>query len=129
MRSPIKSDDLNSHPQDSRNQQWVVSAAQAKQRIEQGATILDARTYLEWLVGHVPEAVHVNWKHFSQQQSPDKGKLLENLEILEQSFVTLVLAILDQSLSLVIRLTLGILVRRDESFGCYAPSVIKQPPF
>jgi len=75
---------LNSHPQDSRNQQWVVSAAQAKQRIEQGATILDARTYLEWLVGHVPEAVHVNWKHFSQQQSPDKGKLLENLEILEQ---------------------------------------------
>jgi thiosulfate/3-mercaptopyruvate sulfurtransferase len=75
---------LNSPAQDSRNQQWVVSAAQAKQRIEQGATILDSRTYLEWLMGHVPAAVHVNWKHFSQQQSPDKGKLLENLEILEQ---------------------------------------------
>ena len=84
MRSPIKSDDLNSPTQDSQNQQWVISAEQAKQRIEQGASILDSRTYLEWLMGHVPEAVHVNWKHFSQQQSPDKGKLLENLEILEQ---------------------------------------------
>jgi thiosulfate/3-mercaptopyruvate sulfurtransferase len=84
MRSPIKSDNLNSPTQDSQNQQWVISAEQANQRIEQGASILDSRTYLEWLMGHVPEAVHVNWKHFSQQQSPDKGKLLENLEILEQ---------------------------------------------
>jgi thiosulfate/3-mercaptopyruvate sulfurtransferase len=64
--------------------QWVVSAAQAKQQIEQGATLLDSRNRLEWLIGHVPSAVHVSWKQFSQQRSPYKGKLLENLEVLQQ---------------------------------------------
>jgi len=64
--------------------QWVVSAAQAKQLIEQGATILDSRHLLAWLIGHVPGAVHVSWQQFSQQQSPHKGKLIENLEVLEQ---------------------------------------------
>lgn len=64
--------------------QWVVSAAQAKQLIEQGATILDSRNVLLWLTGHIPGAVHVRWKQFSQQRSPNKGKLLENTEVLEQ---------------------------------------------
>ncbi len=63
---------------------WVVSAAQAKQLIEQGATILDSRNLVEWLIGHVLGAVHVSWKQFSQQRSPHKGKLLENLEVLQQ---------------------------------------------
>jgi thiosulfate/3-mercaptopyruvate sulfurtransferase len=65
-------------------EQWVVSAAQAKQLIEQGATILDSRNILLWLTGHIPGAVHVSWKQFSQQQAPHKGKLLENPELLEQ---------------------------------------------
>lgn len=65
-------------------EQWVVSAAQAKQLIEQGATILDSRNIILWLTGHIPGAVHVSWKQFSQQQAPHKGKLLENPEILEQ---------------------------------------------
>jgi len=64
--------------------QWVVSATQAKQLIEQGATILDSRNLLAWMIGHVPGAVHVSWKQFSQQQSAHKGKLIENPEILEQ---------------------------------------------
>jgi thiosulfate/3-mercaptopyruvate sulfurtransferase len=63
---------------------WVVSAEQAKPLIEQGATILDSRNVLEWLVGHVPNAIHVSWKPFSQKRSPDKGKLLENSKVLEQ---------------------------------------------
>jgi thiosulfate/3-mercaptopyruvate sulfurtransferase len=64
--------------------QWVVSAAQAKQLIEQGATILDSRNLVLWLTGHIPGAVHVSWKQFSQQRSPHKGKLLENTEVLQQ---------------------------------------------
>ncbi len=64
--------------------QWVVSAAQAKQLIEQGATILDSRNLVLWLTGHIPGAVHVSWQQFSQQRSPHKGKLLENPKLLEQ---------------------------------------------
>ena len=63
---------------------WIVSPVQAKQLIEQGATLLDSRNLLLWLIGHVPGAIHVSWKQFSQQQSPDRGKLLENSEVLEQ---------------------------------------------
>src|ERR671933_1040356 len=65
-------------------EQWVVSAAQAKQLIEQGATILDSRNIILWLTGHIPGAVLVSWKQFSQQQAPHKGKLLENPKVLEQ---------------------------------------------
>ena len=63
--------------------QWIVSAAQAKQLINQGATILDSRNVLIWLVGHIPEAIHLSWKQFSQP-SPYKGKLIENSQILEE---------------------------------------------
>ena len=63
--------------------QWIVSAAQAQQLIEQGATILDSRNVLIWLVGHIPNAIHISWKQFSQS-SFHKGKLIENSKILEQ---------------------------------------------
>jgi thiosulfate/3-mercaptopyruvate sulfurtransferase len=63
---------------------WIVSPVQAKQLIEQGATLLDSRNLLLWLIGHVPGAIHVSWKQFSQQQLPDRGKLLENPAVLEQ---------------------------------------------
>jgi len=62
---------------------WVVSAEQAKQLIDEGATILDSRNVLIWLVGHMPKAVQISWKQFSQQ-SPHKGKLLEDAKTLEQ---------------------------------------------
>jgi len=65
-------------------QQWVVSAVQAKQLILQEATVLDVRNVVAWFLGHVPGAVHITWQQFSQQQSPHKGKLIENSSILEQ---------------------------------------------
>lgn len=64
--------------------QWVVNAAQAKQLISQGATVLDVRNLATWLLGHVAGAVHVTWQQFSQQETPNKGKLIESSSILEQ---------------------------------------------
>lgn len=63
--------------------QWIISAAQAKQLIDDGATILDSRNVLIWLIGHIPEAIHISWKQFSQP-SFQKGKLIENAKILEE---------------------------------------------
>jgi thiosulfate/3-mercaptopyruvate sulfurtransferase len=70
--------------QDSLSHRWVVSAEAAKQLIKQDATILDVRNQIAWLLGHIPGAVHVTWQQFSQQQSPNKGKLIDNPEILEE---------------------------------------------
>lgn len=63
--------------------QWIISAEQAKQFIKQGATILDSRNVLIWLIGHIPEARHISWKQFSQP-SFQKGKLIEDSKILEE---------------------------------------------
>ncbi|MFE1744108.1 sulfurtransferase [Coleofasciculus sp. H7-2] len=63
---------------------WVVSSEEARQLIEQGATILDVRNQISWLLGHISGAVHVTWQQFSQQQSPHKGKLIDNPEILSE---------------------------------------------
>lgn len=65
--------------------QWVVSATQAKQLIERGATILDSRNIVLWLLGHIPGAVRVAWQDFSQQVSHYKGKLIDNPNILEKT--------------------------------------------
>jgi len=62
---------------------WVINAAQAKQLISQGVTVLDVRNFATWLLGHVSGAVHVTWQQFSQQEAPYKGKLIENSKILE----------------------------------------------
>lgn len=67
----------------SRNQ-WIVNATEAKQLISQGATILDVRNIVVWLLGHISGAVRITWQQFSQQQSPHKGKLLDNVNLLEQ---------------------------------------------
>ncbi len=63
--------------------QWIISAEQAKQFIDEGATILDSRNVLIWLIGHITDARHISWKQFSQP-SFQKGKLIENSEIIEQ---------------------------------------------
>lgn len=65
-------------------QQWVVNAISAKQLIEAGATVLDVRSLMAYIYGHVPGAVRVTWQQFSQKKSPHKGKLLDNSEVLEQ---------------------------------------------
>lgn len=69
--------------------QWVVSPQEAKELIEDGATVLDSRLFPLWLLGHLPNASHVNWKDFSQRNFPDKGKLLEDTAILQEKLRSL----------------------------------------
>lgn len=64
--------------------QWIINANQAKQLISQGAIILDVRNKLAWFIGHIPNAIHVNWQDFSQREKPHRGKLLEDTNILQQ---------------------------------------------
>lgn len=65
-------------------QQWIVDAIAAQQLIAAGATVLDVRSQLAYICGHAPDAVRVTWQQFSQKKSPNKGKLLDNWEVLEQ---------------------------------------------
>jgi len=62
--------------------QWIINAAQAKQLIAQGATVIDVRNIGAWFLGHIPGAVHVTWQQFSQPSS-HRGKLIEDSSILE----------------------------------------------
>jgi len=63
---------------------WIINANTAKQLIEAGATILDVRSRISWGFGHVINARCVNWQEFSQKTLPNKGKLLDNSQVLEQ---------------------------------------------
>jgi thiosulfate/3-mercaptopyruvate sulfurtransferase len=62
---------------------WIVSATEAKPLIARGATVLDTRHILQWLLGHVPGSICLRWQQFSQSQSPNKGKLIDDREILQ----------------------------------------------
>ncbi len=64
--------------------QWIVNATTAKQLIESGAAVLDVRSKTTWGLGHVPNARCVNWQQFSQKTPLNKGKLLDNSQVLEQ---------------------------------------------
>lgn len=64
--------------------QWVVSAEDVKELILQGATILDVRNQVAYLLGHIAGAVHVTWQQFSQPKSPDKGKLIDDINLEKQ---------------------------------------------
>lgn len=58
------------------SQQWIVSAADAKALIDQGATVLDARGQgfkLTRLQGAIP----ITWSDFSPDQRGQRGRLLE----------------------------------------------------
>ena len=63
---------------------WIVDVNAAKQLVEAGATILDVRSRIVWGFGHVTNARCVNWQEFSQKTLPNKGKLLDNSQVLEQ---------------------------------------------
>lgn len=67
-----------------RPQQWIVSATDAKQLIEAGAAVLDVRSIITWGLAHIPNARWINWQQFSQKTPPNKGKLLDNSQALEQ---------------------------------------------
>lgn len=74
-------------------QRWIVSAPEAKQLLEQGATLLDARgnrlgngLFSRRLEG----AINVNWRDFSQQSSNSvRGNLLTDEAQLTQQLQTL----------------------------------------
>lgn len=58
--------------------QWIVSPAEAKYLIEQGAVVLDVRDRDSQTNGMVQGAIAVSWQQFSQSKFPHQGKLLED---------------------------------------------------
>lgn len=57
---------------------WIVTPSEAIALIQDGATVLDARTKLIPQFGTIEGAIAVSWRQFSQTQSPNQGKLLTN---------------------------------------------------
>lgn len=61
---------------------WIVNADLAKEFLEQGATLLDARApVLKWFCP-LQKAVSVNWQDFSESNFPHKGKIIKNDAVL-----------------------------------------------
>jgi len=69
--------------------QWIVSPAEAKDLIEQGATVLDVRDRPAQRQGRIQGAIAVNWQQFSQPDAPDRGKLLSDNTQLTQKLQSL----------------------------------------
>ncbi|WP_299487665.1 rhodanese-like domain-containing protein [Acaryochloris sp. IP29b_bin.137] len=73
-------------------QTWIVSASEAKTLIDQGATLLDARSN-QWLgLNRLPGSVSVRWQDFSPQHKVSKGNLLDNNARLAQKLKKLKIA-------------------------------------
>jgi thiosulfate/3-mercaptopyruvate sulfurtransferase len=49
-----------------------------------GVVILDGRPMMGFLMAHIPGALHVDWKSFSDPQAPSKGILHPDLAVLER---------------------------------------------
>ncbi|MEO0457335.1 MAG: rhodanese-like domain-containing protein [Cyanobacteria bacterium P01_A01_bin.114] len=64
-----------SQPDASLEQRWLVSAPEAKQLIEQGATLLDARSQ-GFGVRRLQGATVVNWRQFSPTEAAGRGTLV-----------------------------------------------------
>ena len=62
-------------------QRWVVRASEAKQLIEQGATVLDTR---KLALTRLQGAVYADWRQFSPRTAVDRGKLLQQDDLLTQ---------------------------------------------
>ncbi|OLP18715.1 thiosulfate sulfurtransferase [Leptolyngbya sp. 'hensonii'] len=58
--------------------QWIVSPAEAKYLIEQGAVILDVRDRNSQKNGMLQGAIGISWQQFSQSKFPHQGNLLED---------------------------------------------------
>jgi thiosulfate/3-mercaptopyruvate sulfurtransferase len=63
---------------------WIVSAAEAKYLIQQGAVVLDVRDRHVQSSGLVQGAIAVSWQQFSQPEFPDRGNLLKDEAVLAQ---------------------------------------------
>lgn len=69
--------------------QWIINADQAIDLINNGATVLDARS-LKLLKGStLPGFQAIAWQDFSQSQKPNKGKLLTSDQILTEKLQAL----------------------------------------
>lgn len=66
-------------------QQWVVSPAEAKGLIGQGATLLDARTARLQQQGMLQGSIAVSWRQFSQTSRSEQGMLLRDQAQLSQA--------------------------------------------
>ncbi|MEM9005013.1 MAG: rhodanese-like domain-containing protein [Cyanobacteria bacterium P01_F01_bin.86] len=86
----LKTIKANSHPSktpilapNALEQRWVVSATEAAQLIEAGATLLDARG--QGLIRkRLQGSVAINWKNFSPQDAATRGRLLDDDTVLTQ---------------------------------------------
>ncbi|MGJ3250288.1 MAG: sulfurtransferase [Elainellaceae cyanobacterium] len=58
--------------------QWFVTPAQAIALIADGATLLDARSNRQHTRGMIDGSVAVSWQQFSQEDAPNRGKLLDD---------------------------------------------------
>lgn len=68
---------------------WIVGVDLAKQLLERGATLLDAREpILKWFC-RLPPAIPVTWQEFSRSHFPHKGKILEDDTILTEKLQAL----------------------------------------
>ncbi|MEM7063836.1 MAG: rhodanese-like domain-containing protein [Cyanobacteria bacterium P01_B01_bin.77] len=65
---------------------WIVDAAEAKQLIEQGATLLDTRRLA---LSRLQGAVYVDWQQFSPGDVITRGRLLEDDALLTQKLQSL----------------------------------------
>ena len=64
--------------------QWVVSPAEAKALIEQGAVVLDARDVGAQRQGRLQGAIAVQWEAFSETVDPHQGNLLTDDALLSE---------------------------------------------
>lgn len=67
--------------QQSLEQRWIVSGSEAKQLIDQGATVLDTR---KLALTRLQGAIYVNWKQFSPKDAVTQGRLLDDDQELTQ---------------------------------------------
>ncbi|MEM9264724.1 MAG: rhodanese-like domain-containing protein [Cyanobacteria bacterium P01_F01_bin.13] len=65
---------------------WIVTGKEAKQLIEQGATLLDTRKVA---LNRLQGSIYVGWKQFSPEEVDIRGRLLENDELLTQKLQSL----------------------------------------
>lgn len=65
-------------------QQWIINGDQAIDLIQQGATLLDARSLKLLKGGALPGSQAIAWQDFSQSQAPKRGQLLTSDQILTE---------------------------------------------
>lgn len=80
-------EDAAARPAQALSQRWIVGGQEAKQLIEQGATVLDARG--GFTLRGIPGAVAVDWRDFSQAQPTARGTLITSDEQLTEQLQAL----------------------------------------